>query len=91
MPLVLTDSLGLFNHAVKHEASLGQGRKLVPRAYLEGISEFQLPVKIMSSKHANAAVICPVLEPCLPQLSWELGVYAQFGVTGIYDILSIEN
>lgn len=88
---MLTDSLGLFNHAAKHEASLHQGRKLVPPASLEGISEFQLPVKIMSSKHANVAVICSVLEPCLPQLSRELGVYAQFGVKGICAILSVEN
>lgn len=51
---------------------------------LEGISEFQLPVKIMSSKHANTAVMCSVLEPCLPQLSRELGVYAPFGGEGIW-------
>lgn len=32
VPLMLTDALELFNHAAKHEGSLSQGRKLVPRA-----------------------------------------------------------
>lgn len=58
---------------------------------LEGISEFQLPLEMMSPKHANMALIHSVLEPCLLQLSWELGVHAQFGVQGICDSLWIEN
>lgn len=58
---------------------------------LEGISEFQLPLEMMCSKHANMALICSVLELCLPQLSWELGVCAQFGVLGICGSLWIEN
>lgn len=67
------------------EGSLSQ----VPN--LEGISEFQLPLEMMSSKHANMALIHSVLESCLLQLSWELGVYAQFGVRGVCDSLWIEN
>lgn len=58
---------------------------------LEGIAEFQLPLEMMSSKHANMALIRSVLELCLPKLSWELGACAQFGVQGICDSLWIEN
>lgn len=67
------------------EGSLSQ----VPN--LESISEFQLPLELRSSKHASMAMIRSVLEPSLAQLSWELGVYAQFGMQGICDILWIEN
>lgn len=90
VPLVLTDVWTCLTMQQSVKPLWVRGGSLSHMPNLKGISEFQLPLKIMSSKHANLA-ICSVLEPCLPQLSWELGVYAQFGVQGICDILSVEN